>query len=94
MRFLTHFCCEMPYKMKIAKTVKMTIHIVKGLSTRMALTHLLHSVMKNGSFQNKDCMAADFRVNYASFEDKYRFYLLVLRAYGVIGYKKAFSVEV
>ena len=69
MRFLTHFCCEMPYKMKMAKTVKMTIHIVKGLSTRMALTHLLHSVMKNGSFQNKDFMAADFRVNYASFED-------------------------
>ena len=77
MEFLSQFHCGGLEKKKIAKTVKMTIHIVPGLSTRMALTHLLHSVMKNGSFQNKECMVADFRVNFASFEEKMRIYIIL-----------------
>ena len=91
MEFLRQFHCGELEKKKMARTVKMTIHIVTGLSTRMALTHLLHSVMKNGSFQNKECMVADFRVNSASFEDKIRiFYYFEAKItkypYGFIGY--------
>ena len=91
MEFSSQFCYGELYKKKMAKTVKMTIHIVIGLSTRMALTHLLHFVMKNGSFQTKEYMVADFRVNSASFEDKIRIFYyfeaeITKYPYGVIGY--------